>query len=108
MLVTFFGASDDLIEIAGCPGADEFYVNEKDEGWFKLIHDDGQGSIEGLIVTVQYRWLPTWTVGLTLLDEGIPLPPWPIRIDYGKEPSPNYSPMLSVDAPEGTYLERIR
>jgi hypothetical protein len=45
-----------------------------------------------------------WTIGVQLVDEERPFPPWPIRYCAGSRP---YTPALVVEAPADAVVELI-
>jgi hypothetical protein len=100
MKITIYGASDDLVEVDGCEGADEF--NEDD--WFgDLIAPDGSR----MRVYVRYELSGCWSAGVGQGDEDEQLPGWPVTITQApamNPANPGYSALLTVDAPEGTRL----
>jgi hypothetical protein len=107
MKITFSGASDDLVEVDGCEGADEFYVySQRWQG--ELVAPDGQQ----MTVFVWLTDLECWAVGVAQAgDEKYQLPGWPVTIT--QQPSisgrnPGYSALLTIDAPEGTRLVNIK
>lgn len=100
--VSFQGASDDCIEIDGCPGADEFYVNRHDFGLFKLSSEEEEAQ---LVVRVAYEGSNgVWSVGFMPVEEGVAVPPWPIR--WGL-PMNDYTACVEVVCPTDVTLERI-
>lgn len=100
MNVTFQGASDDCIEIDGCPGADEFYVNRKDCGLFLLASAEGH-----LVVRVAYGdHNGCWSVGFMPCDEGEEVPSWPLRF---AEAINEYTVCVEVECPDDVTLTRI-
>lgn len=103
-MITIYGASDDLVEVAGCKGADEF----NSDHWSAdlVAPDDSQMS-----VWCWYTLGGTWAVGISQTDEDHPLPEWPVSITQQApmDPeAPGYSALLTIDAPEGTRLANIR
>jgi hypothetical protein len=66
--VTFYGASDDLIEVEGdAPGCDEY--NEDDASF--LVVCDGDA---GCIVHIGYTHNGTWQIGVQPIGENVPMP----------------------------------
>lgn len=98
--VTFQGASDDCIEIAGCPGADEFYADANGTGLFKLSSAEEATS---LLVRVTYEKQGVWSVALMPLDEGVPVPSWSISL---APPMNDYTICVAVDGPDDVTLSR--
>lgn len=104
MPITVYGASDDLVEVDGCEGADEFNV----------YGDHWQGDLM-LSVAEQMRvhcWYDDdgcWQVGVGQVIEDVQLPAWPVTITQKAGHSgPGYSALLTIDAPEGTKLVNIK
>jgi hypothetical protein len=100
-LLQFYGASDDLFEIEGSRR------NEPDEispsSAVKITLGD-----EGFIVSAHYgpALTPCWAIGISQLDEDMPLPDWPIKFTTGA-PSRGYSVVLNVEAPDDVVLTEI-
>lgn len=50
-----------------------------------------------------------WVIGVQQLDEGIPLPSWPMRFETHKEGDRiYYSPNLIIDAPGNVVVEHVK
>lgn len=49
----------------------------------------------------------TWLVGVEMVEEDAPLPPWPIRIRPPHAGETPYSPTLEIDAPEGATVSDV-
>lgn len=99
MKITIYGASDDLVEVAGCEGADEF---NSDDWTGDLIAPDGSQ----MRVYVRYE-IGHWSVGVSQVDEEFQLPGWPVTITQApamNPDNPGYSALLTIDAPDGTRL----
>lgn len=92
-MIVIYGASDDLIEVEGST-RDEFYANSDDEGLLRITRDNGQGTIEGLMVAVRYEDNGCWSVAPFPLEEGWPLP-WPVSLDLD-----GYTARLTVESPD--------
>lgn len=100
MTITIYGASDDLVEVAGCDGADEFSSDDWSAG---LFAPDGSG----MRVYCRYESHGCWSAGVAQVDEEHPLPGWPVTITQApamNPDNPGYSALLTVDAPDGTSL----
>lgn len=73
MIITFQGASDDLVEIAGAPGADEFNVYD-DRGyagtWLVSEEDKGDDAFIGLRFYVDAYYRGTWSFAVRQVEEG--------------------------------------
>ena len=101
--LTIYGASDDLIEMEGVPGADEFGA------W-----GNGEGGIRGsFVLGGQMRILAIygkrgcWSFALGQVDEGIPFPDWPIRIKQNLiRGEVGYSTQVEIDVPDGVGIVR--
>lgn len=101
MMITVYGASDDLVEVAGCANADEF--NTRGDWSAVLIAPDG-GRMR---VYARYELGGCWSVGVGQVDEDHQLPAWPVTITQApamNPDNPGYSALLTIDAPEGTQL----
>jgi hypothetical protein len=102
-MITIYGASDDLVEVDGCEGADEFGVDR----WHgDLIAPDGSQ----MRVHCWYGDNGCWQVGVGQVDEDVQLPAWPVTITQApamNPDNPGYSALLTIDAPEGTRLANI-
>lgn len=100
--ITFSGASDDLVDISGCPGGDEFNCTMRAGpidlgGVFLVTGPDGS-----MKVTAIYDGC--WGFAVTQVDEGVPLPPWPSRLEVGGR---GYSANLVLTVPKGTHVARL-
>lgn len=96
----FYGASDDLFE---CDGD---ITEEQDDcaaGRVMAYRLHSAHAVNGgaMIVTAQYSAKPVdfgcWAIGVTLDNEDVPLPPWPMRWETAERA---YSPMLVIEAPD--------
>ncbi len=96
--VTIFGASDDLIEIDGILGADEF---SKPRGAWTGILEAPNG--ETALVYVDYRRGGTWTVALGQYEEDYALPEWPQHYETDFDLS-TYSVKATIEVPDGTTI----
>ena len=102
-MITIYGASDDLVEVDGCEGADEFNA---DDWSADLIAPNG----DQMRVYVRYELTGCWSVGVGQSDEKHQLPGWNITI--GQAPAmnpdnPGYSAKFTINAPAGTCLANI-
>ena len=102
--ITIYGASDDLVEVDGCEGADEF--NTRGDWYGCLVAPDGSG----MLAHARYGEGTDgacWLVGVSQITENQQLPGWPVTITQqppmgpGK---PGYSALLTIEAPDGTKL----
>jgi hypothetical protein len=103
--ITIYGASDDLIEVAGCEGADEFDCSGSQRhavNWHAtLTAPDGPA----MRVMAWYGPGGCWLLGIGQAGEDKELPSWPVTITQGDgRTSSAYNVVLTVEAPEGTKL----
>ena len=103
--ITIHGLSDDLILISGTRPADgepgEFYADEDDSGIISIRAEDA-----GLFVIVEYarrNISACWAVGLCQIDEGVPLPDWPMRWSTHEN---GYSAQLEIDVPDEAVVSQ--
>jgi hypothetical protein len=87
--VMFAGSSDDLIQVEGCPGGDEFGIYGKGPhvATFNL----------GGRVRVHAIYDGCWSFAAGQLDESIPFPDWSVRVTAGRG---GYSTRLEIDTGE--------
>jgi hypothetical protein len=101
-MITIYGASDDLVEVDGCEGADEFNTEHF------VANLVGPGAIDQMTVTCWFAPNGCWYVGVGQVDEDVQLPAWPVSITQApamNPANPGYSALLSIDAPAGTRLD---
>lgn len=96
----FYGESDDLIEVEGVDGEDEFGAfnavgDDAVHGIFKLVGADGHLRIYAL-------YDACWSFAVAQVDDGDLLPQWPIRITQRH----TYSTQLAIDVPDDVKLIR--
>jgi hypothetical protein len=102
-VITIYGYSDDLVEVEGCAGADEFNT----DNWLGELAPPGEG--EQLRVHCWYDTSGCWQVGVGQVDEDMSLPDWPLRIRQGTDKhEAAYTVVLEIDAPEGTRLVNVQ
>lgn len=92
----FYGASDDLVEVEGVLGGDEFGVYQSGNGRY-------HGSfLLGGEMRVHAIYDGTWSFAVGQVDEAVPLPDWPVRLKWpgGR----GYSTRLEIDVPEGVKV----
>lgn len=101
-MITIYGTSDDLIEVEGCEGADEFSTDGDGCWQADLVAPDGTG------MRVRAEWDPPWGCGwvisLSRAGDGA-FPDWGNGIGEGDG---EYSLYVRIDAPEGTRLDNIK
>ncbi|WP_166344978.1 hypothetical protein [Phytoactinopolyspora limicola] len=101
--ILIYGASDDLVEVQGCRGAEEFSHYDQGPWRADLIAPNGEQ------MRVHVLFDGCWHVAVGQVDEDVPLPQWPLRFEQGQrgDGSPGYSVVLCVDAPDGTRLTNV-
>ena len=107
MKITIYGASDDLVEVDGCPGGDEFYVYGDGRWRGDLIAPDHETQMR---VHCWYDQDGCWQVGVGQTAEDYQLPAWSITITQApamNPANPGYSALLTIDVPEGTELTNV-
>lgn len=94
--VIISGASDDLVEIEGIEGADEFSASSHDS-WVGILEAPNGDTA---LVYVDYRRGGTWTVALGQFEEDYKLPAWPQSFvaDGG------YTVIATIEVPDGTTI----
>ena len=101
--VSFYGASDDLIEVDGIPGADEFAaLDQSPEGMA------GSFVVGGKIrVRAYYDQRGVWGFSVSQVTDAVPLPDWPIRIS--QQSDCDYSTRVEIDCPDdATVIQEAR
>jgi len=97
--ITFYGSSDDLIEIEGAPGADEYYADTDRE------EPEGRFIVGGkILVMALYDKNGCWSFSLGQLHEDVPFPDWPISF---RQHENGYSVELTIEAPDDAIVCRI-
>lgn len=95
----FYGASDDLVEVEGIKGGDEFTVDNKDGATFVL-----GGRIR---IRLEYGRGGVWTATIGQVNADVPLPSapdWFIRVS--RHPQVDYSVRVEVECPDDATLVR--
>ena len=98
---SFYGASDDLVEVDGPDGPDEF--NHYHGAWVGTLRAPNGVSVEVIGHYGANGAGDCWSFGLSLPQDGDALPAW--RYDFLPAPEITYSVRLVVEAPDGTVLE---
>lgn len=98
-VLTVYGASDDLVEIDGIEGADEFSVPSDGHWSGVLTAPNGDTAI----LYVDYRDNGTWTVALGQWEEEYDLPEWAVKITVNKDLC-RYSTYAEIVVPDGTKI----
>jgi len=90
----FYGASDDLFE---CEGAIREEIGCFDSvGLYHLKSSEGE-----LLVVAQYLESGLWSIGISPVDEGVAVPPWPCAYSIYEH---GYSTLLTMQVPDDTEL----
>ena len=102
-MITIYGASDDLVEVEGCEGADEFTVDSRNRWQGDLV---ALGGTEQMRVRAEFDpdGSGCWVISLSQTDESVPFPAWGNGVEQS---SSGYSTLVSVDAPDGTRLTNV-
>lgn len=98
MKITFYGASDDCVEVESTAFTDEF--NVYDDIWSGTLKS-ADGALR-VCVGFDYTRNGCWFVGVAPAGEDQPIPDWPISIT--QHPEVENSPLLTVEAPDDTTL----
>lgn len=101
MKIRIYGASDDLIEVEGCEGADEF--NSYQQG-LVMWHGELRAP-NGEVIKAFALYDGCWSIALGQAAEDQPFPEWPVKVR--QHTSLDYSVMVEIDAPDGTALENV-
>jgi hypothetical protein len=107
-IITFEGGSDDLVEIDGAPGGDEFNVYPKGElGYAGTWRVEASGDV--LLVHAFFDGTWWFAAGATFdeLGDGGEIPEWPVSITRSARGC-HYSERLAVEAPDDAVVEKIR
>ena len=91
----FYGSSDDLIEIEGVMGGDEFNII-KDGPYIATFNLGGKMRVHAL-------YDGCWSFAIGQVDEDISLPDWPFRITQHER---GYSTQLEIDVPDDVKVFR--
>ena len=108
MKIRIYGASDDLVEVEGCPGADEF---NSYESTIVMWRGDLRAP-DGSFMRVHALYDGCWSFAPGMVGEDHPFPAWPFMITphQGFEDSTfkvPYTVLLEIDAPDGTELVNV-
>lgn len=89
--VTFYGSSDDLIEVDGSiPGCDEYTGESADF------------DIAGLIVRVFYNDGGCWSIAVGQIDEDVP-----VLARVESLVADGYTMKLTLDVPNGSHVTKV-
>lgn len=97
----FYGASDDLFEIEGTTREEPDEIGCYGHGATVRVSTPEK---EGLFVTAEYALCgeATWMIGISILDEDVSLPNWPMRWSAA-----GYSTVLEIDVPDEARVTRL-
>lgn len=93
-----YGASDDLLEVGGIPGADEFYTSGN--RYMGYLHVKGEGLHLNIHVIYDGSW--AFSVNTQMGDDCDQMPEWKIERLWGTE-SP-YSETLIIHCPDDAIV----
>lgn len=99
-MIKIYGASNDLINVEGCKGADQFssYADGRLMWRGDLVApNNGQMRIYGI-------YDGCWHFSIGQVDEDVPLPSWPVLISQHER---GRSTLVEINAPEGTRLTNV-
>jgi len=97
VIVTFQGASDDLVEIDGAPGADEFNVYDQ-HGYAGTWQIKSAGDLDpkiNLYVDAYYRG--TWSFAARMVEEGAAFPEDLMILTTTNDTIDDYTTMMWID-----------
>lgn len=93
----FWGASDDLIEVEGVKGGDEFGA----------VYKEGSAAVGSFILGGKMRitahYAGCWGFAIWPVDEDVLLPDWPVRVCLAGN---GYSTRLEIDVPDDVAVFR--
>lgn len=90
----FYGASDDLFEVEGAIREEIGCFNEL--GIYHLKSAEGE-----VLVVATYTDEGCWAIGLGQVEEGAPVPAWPVSYSMHER---GYSAQLTIEVPDDTQL----
>lgn len=95
--IRFYGASDDLFE---CEGALREEISCFDSvGIYRLKSSEGE-----VLVVAHYLDSGLWSIGLSPVGEGVPVPSWPCSYSIYEH---GYSTLLTLRVPDDTELASL-
>lgn len=115
-MIIIYGASDDLVEVEGCPGAGKFAARAGQPGQIAWQGDLVGPNGDQMHIHLFYDGC--WHAGAGQVHAHMPLPPWSVRLTSGSVPAidgpsrtarlyPAHSVALLIDAPAATRLTNI-
>ena len=96
--ITFYGASDDLLEIEGY-FEEEFYLKENNTAIAEVVF----GNDEGILYVIAEFGAEGWELSVANGEE------WPkgYNITFGSRPSRESDPAIIMQVPEGTIVREF-
>ncbi len=107
-IIKFHGASDDLLLAEEGPHlsleASSFRTSPA-----IVVHSPSHGTLLVVGTFLSGPYAPAcWAVGVAPLDEGAPIPAWPVRLEGGAQAryamQPYASPVLVLEVPDDAVL----
>lgn len=102
-ILNAYGHSDDLVELTGIPGADEYPISKNK--WVGVIEAPNGDTA---LLYVDYRSNGCWTVTLGLYEEDYSLPDWPVTVTVDPDKANRYSTYFTVEVPDGTTITPVK
>lgn len=99
MMITVYGAGDDLVVVDGCDGGDELPVADVAG---RAVCWTGTFTCGNDQMLVSAIFDGCWHFAVGQVDESLPLPDW--GNGTGQRHDTPYSAELRIDAPDGTRL----
>ncbi len=96
--IKFYGSSDDLFECEADNGFREEVGCYDSHAIYRLDHEEGRLLVAGYYAPGGRA--ATWLIGVAPVDEGMPIPDWPMKFQTKHE----YSAALIVEAPDGVTI----
>lgn len=109
----FSGGSDDLVDITGCEGADEFNVHPGSgpvgyAGTWAVVDPE---TNDGIRVHAFFDRQGVWSFAVAQMEDEDPIPPWEITIlqsDDGRPDDPRYySTQVVIRSPGRLKVARL-
>lgn len=108
-LLGFYGSSDDLCEIDGSRPGEPIRFSPDLETDTATVEIRVPGTDEGLCVNWWFNTSDLWSLGLSQLREGVPLPLWQWTYGTVKHPDGEWgtSVKLILEAPDGARIRQV-
>lgn len=99
--ITFSGASDDTVIVTvGADAVLEFKIDDNEAATFLVIEPVNH---EALIVEARFD-ITGWCVGAAPAEDGVAFPEWDMLMGRSER---SFSPILTINAPEGTAVTHV-